>query len=444
MRVKLISPLFSSTDLVTRTEYFVLPRLGLEIVAAHTPAEHEVTIVDETFAPDDAGDSADLVGITATTHVALRAYEIADMYRRKGAIAVMGGIHATVIPQEALAHADAVVVGEAEGAWARVVRDAEHGRVQGIYQNDGQIDLAEYRALPARKYPRRRRPLPFSTGVETSRGCAYGCDFCSVPAVMGNRYRMRVVDEVVREISGLSARSIFFLDDALGHDRGHAMELFRALESMHVRWLGQGMVTLAMDREMLAAMRRSGCVGLLVGLESVQEDAAREIAKLRRLDLSIDEAVLRFHDEGIAIVGSFIFGLDHQTPDIFERTYAFAARVRLDGANPTILIPYPGTRLYDRLAAEKRLLNPFWWREPYSSTRVLFRPLHMSPDELLDGWRSFGSRFHSYASIVHRLFGIAPQKRGLLGTAAVLGYNLSQRRFFQLVPARSNPAGSDR
>jgi radical SAM superfamily enzyme YgiQ (UPF0313 family) len=418
-----------------RAEQFILPRLGLEIFAAHTPMGHEVTIVDETFAPDDAGDPADIVGITATTHAAMRAYEIADLYRRKGAIVMMGGIHATVLPQEALAHADAVVVGEAEDAWEMVVRDAEHGRVRRIYRNDGPIDLAAYRALPGRKYPRRRRPLPFSTGIETSRGCAYDCDFCSVSSVMGNRHRVRVVDEVVRETTGLSARNIFFLDDALGQERGHAMQLFRALEPFCVRWIGQGIVSLARDREMLGAMRRSGCVGLLVGFESVQEEAAGEIAKLRRLGLSTDEIVRRFHDEGIAVIGSFIFGLDHETPDIFVRTYAFVARSRLDGANPSILIPYPGTRLYDRLAAEKRLLNPLWWREQYSSTRVLFRPLRMSPDQLLEGWLSFGDRFHSLASIARRLFGIVPQKRGFLGTVAFLTYNAAQRRFFRAVSA---------
>lgn len=436
MDIKLISPRIFGSDQVSRTEAFVLPRHGLEIVAAHTPAEHSVTIVDETVAPDDAKRVPDLVGITATTHLALRAYQIADGYRQRGATVVMGGIHPTVLPAEALLHADAVVVGEAEGAWERLLEDASRGSLQKIYRNDAMVDMARYRVPLARTYPKPRRPLPFSTGIETSRGCRYGCEFCSTASVMGHRYRARPVDEVAREISCLGARSVFILDDAIGHDRAHAFALFRAMEPLGIRWIGQGMVSIAEDRGLVRALRRSGCVGILLGLESIQSEAQSELAKLRYLTLSRENAVLRFHDEGIAVVGSFVFGGDHDTADVFDRTFAFAMRCRLDGANPAILLPYPGTRLYNRLAAEGRLLKPLWWLEPFSSLRVAFRPMKMTPDELLGGWLRFGLQMHSFRGVARRFLGIGPWQRGLLGTAAFFAYNAATGRFFKAAAHR--------
>jgi radical SAM superfamily enzyme YgiQ (UPF0313 family) len=430
MEIRLLAPAIVHDDELMRADTFTLPRLSLQVLAALTPEGHEVTIVDESFGPDPLEPVPDLVGITATTHVALRAYQLADAWRRRGARVVLGGIHPTVLPREALQHADAVVRGEAEGVWQRVVADASEGKLRKVYGREAPVDLAGM-ARPRRDlYPRRWRWMPFTQGVETSRGCTFACEFCSIAPLMGGRYRTRPVADIVADLAAIPDRAVFLVDDALALNRRHAREMFAAMEGLGKRWVGQGAVSLAEDPALLAAMRRSGCVGLLVGIESVQEAPRKALAKMSGLAISCDEAVRRFHDAGISIVGSFVFGLDHETPDVFDATLDFAERCHLDGTNPCLLHPYPGTRLYERLTSEGRLLEPLWWLRRFSEIRVPFRPLGMSVEQLVDGWIRFGRGFHSLGSILRRLSGMPLLKRGALGLAAYVFYNAGGRRFF--------------
>src|SRR5208337_5644275 len=238
MKIKLIAPHENREDALSSP--FKFQRVNLPLLAALTTPGHTITIVEEAFAPDDISQDVDLVGITVLTELAIRAYQIGDTYRRKAVKVVMGGIHPTVLPDEALEHADAVVVGEAEGIWPRLLSDAASGQMQRQYRACKMTDL---QGLPK---PRRdlfpgtkgKGYMPIPTGVETSRGCPNDCEFCSIARTLGNQYRVRPVQEVIAEIESIDSRHLFFVDDALGLNRNAAKKLFTELIPLRRLWLG--------------------------------------------------------------------------------------------------------------------------------------------------------------------------------------------------------------
>src|SRR4030042_296734 len=283
MKIKLIAPHEQRED--TLSGSFKLQRVNLPLLAALIPFGHTITIVDEAFAPDDINQDVDLVGITVMTDLALRAYHIADAYRQKGVKVVMGGIHPTVLPDEASEHADAVVVGEAEGVWPRLVSDAASGQMQRIYRAGKMTDLQglpkpRRDLLPGTKYQGYTR-IPI--GVETSRGGPYDCEFCSIGQTLGRQYRVRPVQEVIAEIESIDSPHLFFVDDALGLHRNAAQKLFTEMIPLRRGWLAQGTVSIAEDLELLRLMRSSGCLGLLIGFESVQKGTQNEVKKITNL-----------------------------------------------------------------------------------------------------------------------------------------------------------------
>jgi radical SAM superfamily enzyme YgiQ (UPF0313 family) len=437
MKIKLIAPHVHREDMMTSP--FKLQRVNLPLIAALTPPCHPITIVEEAFAPDDIDQDVDLVGITVLTEFALRAYQIGDTYRRKGVKVVMGGIHPTVLPEEALEHADAVVVGEAEGVWPQLLTDAASGQLQRIYRAGSMTDL---HALPkprrdllsAGKYQGR---IPIPIGVETSRGCPYDCEFCCIGQTLGRQYRVRPVPEVIAEIEAIDTPYIFFVDDALGLNRDEAKKLFTEMIPLRLRWLAQGTVSLAEDPELLSLMKRAGCLGLLIGFESVQKSAQDDVNKIRNLSIDFYQAMHRFHGEGLGILGSFVFGFDHENKDVFEQTLKFIVRGRLDVAQLRILTPYPGTRLYQRLLSEGRLFSSDWWLHGYPPDTLLYQPKGMTVDELINGFARLNRDAYSFSAMTKRFFGMSPWKRTLLGCQLYTGVNLSTRkRYFK---GLSNP-----
>ena len=432
MKIKLIAPHEQREDTISSP--FKLQRVNLPLLAALTPPGHTITIVEEAFAPDDINQDVDLVGITVLTELALRAYRIADTYRQKAVKVVMGGIHPTVLPDEALEHADAVVVGEAEGIWPRLVSDAASGQMQRLYRAGKMTDLKglpkpRRDLLPGTKYQGYTR-IPI--GVETSRGCPYDCEFCCIGQTLGQQYRVRPVQEVIAEIESIDSPHLFFCDDALGLNRNVAKKLFTEMIPLRRRWLAQGTVSLAEDLELLRLMERSGCLGLLIGFESVQKGTQNEVKKIKNLKIDFYEAMRRFHGEGFGILGSFVFGFDYENKDVFEQTLEFIMRSRMDVIQLRILTPYPGTRLYKRLLSEGRLFVRDWWLRGYPPDTLLFQPKGMTADELISGYDRLNRQAYSFGAMMKRFLGMSPWKRTLLGCQVYAWTNLSTRkRYFK-------------
>lgn len=434
MKIKLIAPHEQSEDNISSAQTFKVQKVNLPLLAAVTPPEHSVRIVDEAFAPDDIDQEVDLVGITVMTDLALRAYQIADTYRQHGIRVVLGGIHPTVLPDEALQHADAVVIGEAEEIWLKLLSDIASGEMQKLYCAN-KITHLNGIPIPRRDlYPKpvHKGYTPIAIGIETARGCPYDCEFCSIGLVMGRQYRARPVPEVIAEIESIDSSHLFFVDDALAFNRPTAKKLFTDMIPLRLKWAGQGAVSLAEDLELLKLMRRSGCVGLLIGFESVQKEAHDGMKKIRNLKIDFSEATRRFHGEGIAILGAFIFGFDHETKDVFDQTLEFITECRLDCVELRILAPFPGTRLFSRLLKEGRLFIPNWWLHGYPPDTLLFQPKGMKAEDLIEGFIRLNRQTYSYGSIIKRFFGINPWKRDPFGCLVYAGSNLATRkRYFK-------------
>jgi radical SAM superfamily enzyme YgiQ (UPF0313 family) len=434
MKIKLIAPHEQSEDNISSAQTFKIQKVNLPLLAALTPPEHEVRIVDEAFTPDDIDEEVDLVGITVMTDLALRAYRIADIYRQRCVKVVLGGIHPTVLPGEALQHADAVVIGEAEEVWPKLLSDATSGEVQKLYCSN-KITNLNGMSVPRRDfYPRpiHRGYTPIAIGIETARGCPYDCEFCSIGSVMGRQYRSRPISDVMAEIESIDSPHLFFVDDALALNRPTAKKLFTEMLPLRRKWAGQGPVSLAEDPELLGLMRRSGCVGLLIGFESVQKETQDGMKKIKNLKIDFSEAIRRFHGEGISILGAFIFGFDHENKDVFDQTFEFSIKNRLDCIELRILAPFPGTRLYSRLLKEGRLFVPNWWLQGYPPDTLLFQPKGMTVDELIEGFNRLNRQAYSFNSIVKRFFGMSPWKRTMLGCNVYVGFNLATRtRYFK-------------
>ncbi len=365
------------------------PPLGLGILASLTPDSWDVELIDENIAPF-AYQDADLVGITAFTSAANRAYQIAATYRQNGVRVVMGGIHASMCSTEALRHVDSVVVGEAESVWPDVLADAEQKQLKKLYHGKW-LDLVNLQP------PRRDLfdPEYMFASVQTSRGCPFDCDFCSVTAYNGRRYRRRPTREVLDELESLPHELLFFVDDnVIGYgaeSRRMALELFQGMveRDMNKRWLCQASINIADDPEVLEWAGRAGCRTVFLGLEAEDIDALTEVNKrlnMKRGASSYERTFDRIHKAGIAVLGAFIFGMDGDTPEKLRRRTDFMVNSSVDVMQITVMTPLPGTKLFHRLEQEGRLLYtnfPEDWSH-YDLAELVHRPKHLTQDELWD------------------------------------------------------------
>jgi radical SAM superfamily enzyme YgiQ (UPF0313 family) len=405
-----------------------LRSLAMALLAGLTPPGITLSFKDDILQrlnPEtDLDFGADLAAITVSTKTAARAYELAASYRRRGVRVVLGGIHPTALPDEALEHADAVVVGEAEGLWERLLEDSTHSRLQRVYRHD---TLPDFRRppRPRRDIFRSRRYVPVHT-VQASRGCPFACEFCSVTPFYGRVLRLREIGDLVQEIEELDRRWVMFSDDNILARPAHARELFRALAPLRLTWFGQASLQGLDDEENLRLLRASGCRALFVGLESVNPKSLKSCGKVQNDPARYLEIISRLHDHGIAVWASFVFGLDDDDADVFARTVEFALEARVFLALFALLTPYPGTRLYARLLEEERLLEPRWWLRPQREDYPLFRPRRMTPEQLHEGWRWAWREFYSGAAILRRLG--RSSTLSLFSLLSFLPLNLHQRR----------------
>lgn len=397
MRLLLVSP-HPLCSMIDPEDFrrFLLPSLSLPLLAALTPEEFEVEIVDEAVETLDPEARADLVGITLPmSHLAPRAYALSDHFRGRGIPVVLGGAHASILPEEATSHADSVVVGEAEGVWTELLADFQWGALRQIYHRPG----PSLHGLPLPRWELLRGAYRSRSLAFTSRGCPRDCAFCSVNLLFGSRVRHRPVEEVIAEVARMES-PIFFVDDDIAVDPAYARQLFERLIPLGKQWASQASIHLAFHPALLKLATRSGCFCLMLGLESLNQVSLQGAGKPFQA-AEYAEAILRLHDRGILVHSLFLFGLDGDDPSIFERTAAFHLKHRIDLATLSIATPLPGTRFRASLEAEGRIFDRDW--EHYDSKHVVFRPRRMTPEELHEGFWATYREIYSVGSIARRL-----------------------------------------
>ncbi len=394
MQIELIAP--ASED----SAY--LPRMGLGILASLTPDEDEVVYTDDLVKPFDLDrdvKDVDLVGISVDSKTARRSYDIAARYRARGVKVVMGGIHPTACVEEALAHCDAVVAGEAEDAWPELLADFKRGAMKPLYK-------PEFPNLAGHPFARRdlftsKKYIPFQV-VQSMRGSPYPCEFCSVSTANGTTFRFRPADELIAELKTLG-KLILFADDNVMVHRAYAKELFTKMIPLKKHWIGQCSLAAVKRLENIKLMAESGCKALFIGFESIDEETVRFTGKRQNKPSQYRETMEMLHEHGIATWGSFVFGFDTDDKDVFDRTAEFGIEMKLTMALYAILTPYPGTALYRRLLAEGRLTDPKWWlRHDHDAGSPYYIPKKMTREELREGWVRAWTKFYAYSNIARR------------------------------------------
>jgi radical SAM superfamily enzyme YgiQ (UPF0313 family) len=408
-------------------------------VAAAMPADVETRIVDENVEPLDFHDDADLVGISFMTFNAPRAYAIADRFRReRGIPVIVGGYHPTLLPEEAMRHADAVCVGDAEANVPVMVEDFRAGRLQPCYRRR----LPTLRGLPVpdRSLVRGRHYAPLDV-VQATRGCSHRCSFCSIAAFHGNRLRTRPVEEVIAELRSLGPR-ILFMDDSLVGDPVYARQLFAAMAPLGKTWFSQCSVTIAEDAELLDLAVASGCRGLFIGFESLSQDSLRSWRKSVNRQKDYLSAVRRLHARGIGVFAGFVFGADGEGPDAFPATLDFLRGANVELLQATRLTPFPGTPLFDEMDRQGRITDRDW--SHYDFMHVVYQPRGMSTWEIDAGVAWVLREFYRRRNIARRYLKSLRYLDPLLAFAGIvptsIGYRDRFRRDGTYETSRSTPA----
>ncbi len=407
MKLLLIQPaqMFRDGRLITFTQTISYP-IGLVTLAALTPPDVEVVIKNESVDEIDLDADADVVGITGYSSQITRGYQLADAFRQRGVTVIMGGIHVSLNPDEAEQHADAILIGEAEGIWPNILADVRANRLKKRYQ------LAEYPDMSSPVLPRYDlvdrakyiQPPSVNSNlipIQTARGCPHHCDFCSVVQFLGRKFRMKPIPHVLKEIEACGSDYLFFSDDNVIGNFDHAREFFKAITPLNVKWMGQFPSTIGRHPELIDMAAKSGCFLLFIGFETIVTESLHEVGKSFNQRQNYHEVIRRILDAGITPFGSFAFGFDHDDPGVFDRTLAFAEETHLPLVSWFILTPLPGTILYQRLSEQGRIIDRNW--ENYDLSRAVFRPAQMTPEELEERyWKAFGD-FYSLPNIVRRV-----------------------------------------
>jgi radical SAM superfamily enzyme YgiQ (UPF0313 family) len=425
VRTRIIHLINPKTDsLTTRPLYFnralYSPLAGLLAVAAVIPRDqYEVVLTDENIEDVDFDLKCDLVGISAMTSYVNRGYEIADKFRAKGVPVVMGGVHPSFMPKEALQHCDAVVIGEVELVIDKLLSDLRDGSMRGTYKSDVLhpmvgVAMPRYDLLKKHRYVNK-------TFVQTSRGCHQGCTFCAEPLMNGLKFRYRPVDEVIQEMENCGSRVISINDADFFGTPDRPKEVMRALKGRGIQWQAGVTSKLAQDERMLELAAESGCTLLSIGFESISRDTLKSVHKHVNRPENFAKLVEKVHSYGIMVFGLFMFGFDGDDTSVFEETVKFNIAADYDACAYSTLTPYPGTLTWYEMKKENRIVSFDWTM--YDQGHVVYRPAQMTGDQLRLGQTSAYERFYAASSIARRF----PLVGGRHRTQWTI-YNLFMRR----------------
>lgn len=422
--------------------------LPLTVVAALTPRCHDVCIIDENVEPLDWETDCDLVGITFMTALAPRAYEIAAAFRARGKIVVGGGYHATLCPDDAICHFDAIVTGDAEGAWGRLLADVESGRLRSkkgdpepgkIYVGDAGLCMRETPVPRRELLAGKAKHYVTVNAVQTGRGCPHACRYCSVTVFHHQRYKRRPLENVLEELRQLP-RDFMFVDDNIVADRAYARDLFKAMAPMHKRWVSQCSIDIADDPELLLLARDAGCRGLFIGVETTSPANLAAMGKQFNRSARYRERLAAIRRMGIGIIAGIIVGMDDDDATVFERTLRFLDECRIDAIQLNILTPLPGTPLFADMEASGRMTDSDW--SHYDYRHVVFQPARMTAQELQAGADWLCSQFYRLDRILGRFargLCVVGWKASILGLKLSLTYRYDVKR---LGIAGVNPAST--
>ncbi|MDR2637067.1 MAG: B12-binding domain-containing radical SAM protein [Zoogloeaceae bacterium] len=433
MKISLIKPTIGRREHSLYVDEGRMEPLMLDVLAGLTPPDVEVVLHDDRMEAIPYDEPTDLAAITVETFTARRAYEIAAEYRRRGVPVVLGGIHVTLLPEEAAAHADSILTGDAECAWPRLVEDARRRRLLPRY--DGHPGIAQTlggeNVLPRREIFAGKGYLPIAL-LQFSRGCRFGCRFCAISRYFDRQHYQRRIEHVVAEIERQERRFLFFVDDNIASDHAALKALCRALIPLDIHWISQASLDATHDRELMRLMERSGCWGNVMGFESITAASLRDAAKSPNLpgfaDYREEIAILREH--GMQTWAAFTLGYDHDTPESIRATTDFALRHRFTFAAYNILMPYPGTPFYRQLAGQNRLrYGGRWWLHPeYRFNHAAFEPARMTAEELTDACHAARVRYNRPGALLRRFSDWQTNWRTLSRALAFWRYTLLFRR----------------
>ncbi len=397
-KILLISPSVNSTRKTPKE--LRIPEISLAYIASFTPQEFNVEILEEEVEAIDFDKDCDLVGISCVTANAPRGYEVAAEFKKRGKTVVMGGMHPTVCPDEALQYADSVVIGEAEGAWEILLKDYTSGKIKPTYRNL-KPDVSNY-PLPRRDLSKGKTMFNIKP-VVTTRGCPYNCDFCCVPEFFGRKLRHLDIDKVVEDLATAGSKNFLFLDDnIIGHPK-YSIELFKAIKHLHIKWVGQASISFVKNTELMKTAAESGCVSLFFGLESVSKHQLDKLRKNPKDIFEVEEAIKKVRDIGILFHTSMVFGFDDDTESVFDDTLEFVLKNKVGSGSFNILTPYPGTQIYKKFKEEGRLITEDW--RYYDHNTVVYKPKNLTPRQLAEGHLNFKKEFFKFGSILKRFSG---------------------------------------
>lgn len=433
MKLKLIKPSIGRLENEPYIDECRMEPLPLGVLAGLTPAGVDIELIDDRCEGIDYDAPVDLVAITIKTFAARRAYEISDEFRRRGRKVVLGGFHPTLIPQEAIQYADSIVIGDAEPVWESLIADASAQRLRSHYEAEpGVCWVSQNRLMPRRDIYEGKGYLPV-TLIQYGRGCTNTCHFCAVSAFFKQKHSFRPVEDVIREIESQDRRFIFFVDDNIVADYTAAKNLFRALIPLHIRWVSQGCIEMVHDRELMDLMVASGCLGNVIGFESIDPETLNTMHKSNNVGdhfTTYEREIAILKEYGLQTWASFTLGHDQDTPASLYRLYDFAVANKFTFAAFNVLMPYPNTPLYRQLQEEKRLLyDGCWWLHPdYRCNRAAFKPLRMSPEDLTAIAFDIRSRWNSPLSLMKRFLDPRTNMGSLYRMAIYWMYNPLFRR----------------